>query len=344
MRKILMGVLLAATAAAPALADKGGKGGGKHGGGKPAAAAHHGGGGGGGGKHAWRGGGGGGGFDRGQVAFRGHGGGDRGPKAWRGGGGDRGAKAWRAPERHYAVQDRRDWRGGDRFDRPVRVVRYDGKHERKAWKQAAKQERRWAKDEAKFVRAVARERYAPVERWAPPVARYYERPIARYYQQPAYYAPVRYLPAAAPVWGYAASNDWWGADEDWGYDAQPLSYGYYDDPYAGWPTNYASAWPTNYDSPYADAGSGLFGGGDGLLGALLPIVLSSVLGGGGDLGLGGLGGIGGLGGLGGLTGLSSPSVLPLEQVGYADPYGYDNGGGLSSLLTPALFGGGGSLF
>lgn len=323
MRKIFIGVLLAATAVSPALADKGGRGGGKHGGGKPAAAAHHGGGGG--GKHAWRGGGG---SDRSQVAFRGHGGGDRGPKGRRSDGGDRGVKAYRAPERRYAVQDRRDWRGGDRFDRRVRVDRYDDKPARKAWKQAAKQERRWAKDEAKFARTVARERFVPVERWAPPVARYYERPVARYYQQPDYYAPVRYWPAATPVWGYAASNDWWD------YDDQPLSYGYYGDPYAGWPTSYASAWPTNYDSPYADTGLGLFGGGDGLLGALLPIVLSSLLGG-GDMGLGGLGG---------LSGLSSPNVLPLDQVGYTDPYAYDSGGGLSSLLMPALFSGSGGLF
>ncbi len=218
MRKIFIGVLLVATAVSPALADKGGRGDGKHGGGKHAAVQHHGGGGG--GKHAFR------------------------------GGGERGPKAFRAPERRFAVQHDREWRRAERVDRPGRVVRYDDKPARKAWKQAGKQERRWAKDEAKFARAVARERFVPVERWSPPVVRSYERPVVRYDQQPAYYAPVRYLPALAPAWGYSASQDWWRDEE------LPLSYGYYDDPYAGWPTNYASAWPTNYDAPDAGYGSG----------------------------------------------------------------------------------------
>ncbi len=300
MRKILIGMLLTATAVSPALADRGGKGGGKHGGGKHAAVQHHGGAVGG-GKHAFR------------------------------GGGERGPKAFRAPERRFAVQHDREWRRVERFDRPVHAVRYDDKPARKAWKQAAKQERRWAKDEAKFARAVARERFVPVERWSPPIVRSVERPVVRYYRQPAYYAPVRSLPALAPAWGYSASQDWWGYGDERRYDDLPVSYGYHDDTHAGWPMDYASAWPTNYGSPYAQTGAGLFGGaGDGLLGALLPIVLSSVLGG-GDLGLGGL------------SGLASPAVLPLDQVGYGDSYGYGTDGGLSSLLLPSALGSG-SLF
>jgi hypothetical protein len=203
-------------------------------------------------------------------------------------------------------------------------VRYDAKADRKAWKQVAKQEKRWAKDEAKFARTVERERFAPAERWVPPMTRRLDRSF--------YYAPVRYVPATVPAWGYA-SMDGRNYDNGSRYDALPLGYGSYDGSYSGWSQNGASTWPTNYGSPYAAAGTGLIGSqGNGLLGALLPIVLQSVLGG-GDLGLGSLGR---LGGLGGLTRLGSPDVLPLDQVGYAHPYSA-TGGDLSSTLLDSLF-------
>ena len=131
----------------------------------------------------------------------------------------------------------------------------------------------------------------------------------------------------------------------------------YEDPY-----RYRAAEP--YYEDYADMGTGgLFGGGlgDGLFGALLPVVLQMV---GGDLGLGGLGGLGGLTGSGygfpagaSLAGLGSSY---LGGGGYPDPdigFGYDDpayamadpayaaddayagGDGLESVIG-SIFGGG----
>ena len=90
--------------------------------------------------------------------------------------------------------------------------------------------------------------------------------------------------------------------------------------------------------PYPEeSGGGLFGGGmGGILGALLPIMLEQMVGGGGG-GLGGLGGL--LGESGGFAGdsldFANPGGASFTGLGpsYADPYavsnvgyGYDNGG------------------
>ena len=343
MRKAMIGLLLAATAAAPALADKGGKG-------------HDG--------------------SQGQAA---HGGG---PKAARGGGGhaaqphapkqmvqarapqhfaqprapkqafkaEHRGGGWKAargsdyrfaqvqhPQRARQSAHRGDWQRRAYVQRPTQFVRASDKHAANAWKQAAKQER-------KFQRAVARqEGFRPAQRWAAaPAIRYdvrpvYVRPVVRYVASPA----VRYAPAYAPV-AYAnygwADDDWpdyadygpryaaWGsAYDDWNDDDYaPLSYGYPDsDGY----------WPTSYDAAYAgypSYGQGLFGGGDGLLGALLPVLLQSIMG-------------SDLGGLGGLAGLGSDiNVLPLQQASYA-PY-LSGGNDLTSLLLPSLIGSGSGFF
>ena len=326
MRKIFIGLLLAATAASPALAGKGGHGGGhgNHGGGKHAGGNPHGGG-----------------NPR-------HGGN---PHGFHGGGGKHGgpAMAFVRPAAHgnrggHGHEAERRWAR----PAPVRVARFDDKHARKAWKREAKDERKVARQWQRQPRFLPAERVVRVERHAPPRAvryvptrevRYVERPVIRYvqprvirYVEPR---PVRYVTRSyAPV-----------------FYRQPVQYaipvdradGYYD--YASVPRYPVSSYrpATSYspvDPLYRSNSGGLFGSGsNGLLGALLPVVLQSVIG--GDLG--GLGGYGGLGGLTGLTGLGSPDVLPLQEASYAP---YANGFGntdLASMLLPSLLGSG-SLF
>lgn len=224
---------------------------------------------------------------------------------------DRGGKhAGRGGGRAFQAEARHFDRGPDRrggHERRERFVRHDDKQARKYWKQEAKYDR-------KERRAFARDDRGPrVERWAPAPIRYVQRPV---YRDVRYAAPAYYAEAPVRRWtGYETSN---------------------------WPTSY-----DRYESGYANSGSGLFGsGGGGLLGALLPVVLQSVVGGdlgnaglGGLSGLGSVGGLGNVGGLGSLGGYGDVSVLPLQQASYADPYA--NGtGGLGALL-PSLLGGGG---
>lgn len=367
MRRALIGVLLAATVAAPALADKGGGGHGRGNGGGGKAA------------HQGRQGNGGGHEFRGRQDFRPQGRASaerpqmRGPRAdfasrGNGNGNGKGKSEWKREARaerafvspraqhQPSARDwgkRKEWKQREaRFDRPVRVVRFDDKQARKAWKRQAKEER-------KFQRALARQdRFRPAERWvsAAPVVRYDRRPI---YDRPVvrYVAPrvVRYAPvyaSYAPAMGWAG-DDWWPED-DYGYSSYgygyrsiaPLAYGY--DPYGYGGDRYAydrddayGYYGTGYDlydSVYPSYGEGLFNGGDGLMATLLPVLLQSVLG--GDAGLGGLGGLGGLNGLGGLGGLggydNGINVLPLQEASYA-PYLTD-GNDLSSLLLPAVLG------
>jgi hypothetical protein len=288
MRKLFIGLLLAATAASPALAGKGGHGGGPkgnpHGGGHPHGNPHAV------GKHG----------GPAKVAAR---------PAFHGNG-------------HVQQAARVNARPA-----PVRIVRFDAKPPHKAWKREVKAERKFARQWREHVRPAPQ--IAAVERHAPQRAiRYAEAPRVRYvqprvvrYVQPAVVryapAPVRYVTRSyAPV-----------------YYQQPLQRYYA-------PANY---WPSSYgaEPSYGSGLGGLFGsGGDGLLGALLPVVLQSVVGG----NLGGLGDLGGLGGtsaLGSLTGLGTPDVLPLEQASYA-PYANSGTGDLASQLPSLL--GSGSLF
>jgi hypothetical protein len=264
MRKALIGLLLAATAASPAFAGKGGHG--------------HGGGGG-----EWK-----------------HGGReDRG--GWKHGGEHRGGGWKHAGDEHRGGGP--GWARPAMFAQPVRVVRYDDKWARKQWKREAKEERRWARAAERRERFRPAERIVYVERYAPP------RVAARYMEP----APVRYVERS-----YAPA-----------YYSQPTGY---------WPAEYA---PNDY-SPLGAGATGLFGGGgNGLLGALLPVVLQSVAG--GNFGLGGLGS--GLSGLGGLGGYQSPDIYPLQLASYA-PYSSSYGSGtsdLASMLLPSLLGNG-SLF
>ncbi len=348
MRKIFIGLLLAATAASPALAGKGGHGGGH---GNP-----HGGG----GKHA---------------GAQPHGGGNphQGGNPHRGGGNPHAAQARGGKHGGQAIAFARPASHADRGghgpkaerqrSRPaqVRVVRFDDKQARKQWKREAKVEREVARQWDRRERFRPAERIVRVERYAPPrtirraptqVVRYVERPVVRYvqprvvrYVEPR---PVRYVTRSyAPVYYRqpAWTPTYWGDDYD---DYAPVQR-YYQTRYYS-PTRYyapasyryapTSYWPDSYsptDPFYQTSDGGLFGGGDGLLGALLPVVLQSVLG--GNLGSG----LGGLTGYGGLTNLYSPDVLPLQQASYA-PYadGYGNSD-LASLLLPSLLGNG-SLF
>ena len=323
MRKIFIGLLLAATAASPALAGKGGHGGGHgnpHGGGKHAGAKPHG---------------------------NPHGGGGN-PHAAQTLGGKHGGQAiaFAGPANHAD-------RGGHgpRVERQrphpaqVRVARFDDKQAHKQWKREAREERKVARQWDRRERFRPAERIVRVERYAPPqVVHYVERPVVRYvqprmvrYVEPR---PVRYVTRSyAPV--YYQEPTYWGDDYD---DYAPVQRyyqtRYYSPARTYAPASYAYA-PTGYgpiDPRYQSAGGGLFGGGDGLLGALLPVVLQSMLGG-GSLGSG----LGGLTGYGGLTNLYSPDVLPLQQASYApyaDGYGSTD---LASLLLPSLLGSG-SLF
>lgn len=312
MRKTLTALLAASVAVTPALADKGGKGNGRGG--------HH--------KEA--------------KAERGGG------KQFRGRGGDE-----RRLSRDH-VQARVDYR-------PVRVVRADrdwndndrSQDRRKFLKERQKERRQFAREARKERREYVREarhdwrnddvRVERVVHYAP-APRYYDRqvyvpvryapPAVRYVQPRTYYAgydvrPLAYAPAAAIP--YAAAAPW----------SQSVGTGY---GYAPYRQDYDAYWPSSYSplgADYVAQGGGLFGGGQGgVLGALLPVVVQSLFGGGS---LGGLGMLGG--GLGGLTGLGGMGagldVLPLQQAGYADPYG---SGDLTSLLLPALLSQGGSLF
>ncbi|MBA2919898.1 hypothetical protein GON01_07515 [Sphingomonas sp. MAH-20] len=352
MRKLFIGLLLAATAASPALAGKGGHGGGHgnpHGGGKYAGAKPQG------NPH-------GGGGNPHRAGNQHRGGGN--PHAMQARGGRHGDQAMA-----FARPASRADSGGPGFkaerQRPrpaqVRIARFDDSQARKQWKRAAKDERKVVRQLDRRERFRPAERIARVEHHAPPrtiryaptpVVRYVERPavrhvqprVVRYVERP----PVRYVSRSyapvyqQPVW----TPTYWGDGYD---DYAPVRrydqaryYGptRYDAPasYAYAPTGY---WPSGYspvDPYYGSDYAGLFGrGGDGLLGALLPMVLQSMLG--GDLG----GSLGGLTGYGGLNGLYSPDVLPLQQASYA-PYADDFGDtGLTSLLMPSLLGSG-SLF
>jgi hypothetical protein len=254
-------------------------------------------------------------------------------------------KKWHKVEREWRGDRGRDWQ------RPARFVRIDRDDDDDDDDDRWERRREWRedrRDRRRYERAVwraERQRTIPREviRYVPAA-----REIERYYD-----APVRY---ARPVARYAEPAVRY---------IRPQSYADYD------------YLPTSY----APAGSGMFGNsGGGLLGGLLPVVLSGALGGGlGDLGglgsLGGLtslgGGLGNLGNLGGLGGLASPAVLPLDQLGYgySQDYGYEApldysyagllasgytpasysdftgaNGGLTSLLLPALLSSNGSLF
>ena len=302
MRKALIGLLLAAIATAPALADKGGKGHGSGHGGRPKATAQarHGGG------HALR---------EHRQDFRRHVPGER-------------PSAFRHPNRHET-----------RFDRPIRMARED-KQARKAWKREIREERGFrkavAQQQQRFRPAERWARAVPARYDAPPIYRRpavrYEQPVIRYRTRPAYYRPevryaqpviryapprtVLYTPAYVPsyraplAYGYRPLDD---DDYPASYDYDP-GYGYYGNSYG------------LSDSGYPGYGSGLFGGGEGLMAALTPVLLQSVMG--GDLGLGGLGG---------LTGYDSGiNVLPLQQAGYA-PY-LSGGSDLGALLLPSVLG------
>jgi hypothetical protein len=207
----------------------------------------------------------------------------------------RGHKKWQKTER--------EWRGGGRewnrarFDRPrfVRAERRDwdddddDDDDDDRWQGRRAYRQVW-RDDRRDWRDQQRylRRIAREQRRYQPIERVIRYSYAPRYAERYVRQPVRYYEAAS--YGYA-------------------------------PTSYAAA-------PYG-FGQGLFaGGGDGVLGALLPILLSSVIGGdlGGSLGsLGGLGsvgslaGVGGLGGIGGLGGLTNAAVY---QNGYNDPY-YD---------------------
>lgn len=333
MRKLFIGLLLAATAASPAIAGKGNHGGGhgnhgngqgNHGGGKQHGNPHQGG--------------------------KQHRGGGN-PHADRGGGGKHGGRAvaFARPANHG------NWGGhGPRAERrwerpmPIRVARFDDKQARKHWKREAKEERKFARQWERRERFRPAERIVRVERYRPTrVVRYVEPPIVRYVQPRAVRyverTPVRYVTHSyAPVYYQEPVQAWNSPYWDDGYDdyapvrryapvrAYRPARSYVPASYSYAPTGY---WPSSYSpiDPYY-RGGGAFGGNDGMLGALLPIVLQSMLG-------GGLGS----GGLGGLTGLYSPDVLPLQQASYA-PYAEGYGDtGLASLLLPSLLGNG-SLF
>jgi len=300
MRKLLIGLLLAATAASPALADKGGHG-------------HGDGGGGGGEKHAKGG---------------GHG-------SWKQGGGneqDHGGSWKHAPQAWGGREDGRGpdraWHREARYDAPVRALQADNKRFGKQWKREAKDERRY---ERAFDR---REHFRPVERYVQLAPQRYGTP-----------RPARYITSYGPVYYEVPAQQWSGyepvqAYTGYGYAPAYSNYGYA-------PATYGQAgyWPSsNHYSPIdaASQGQGLFGGGNGVVGALLPMLLQSVLGGGVN-GIGGLGGLGSLAGLGGLGGVNdySPDVYPIRQASYA-PYS-DNNGDFASLLLPSLLGSG-SLF
>lgn len=351
MRRILIGLLLAATAAAPALADKGGNG---HGG-RPK-------GGGGSGWHQQGGGGGlkGGGWNRG-----GGGGQQRAAQAQpradfgRGTGG-----GWQHQQRFAQQQQPRfEQRGnrhafaqGPRFDdrgkgkgkarwqndpRPRQAAVFRGFDDRRDWqrqarfhdKQARKAWKRDLKDERRFQRAFAR------QDWVPPGHRWDRQPRFARYQQAGWYQPrvnyaprfVRYAPVAAvPVYYYAqswSSYQGWN-DGGWNSGYAPLGYGYDGygyDPYA-YGDDYYDYAPARYaydDGDYSPLDGGLLGGGDSMLAALLPVLLQSVMG--GSTAFGGLTGYGG-----------DVNVLPLQQASYA-PY-LGDGNELSSLLLPSVLG------
>lgn len=289
MRKIFIGLLLAATAASPALADKGGHGRGH--GGHPHGNAH--------------------------GAGKAHGGKHAGP-----------AKKVARTDFHGNGHAKQAVRARSA---PIRVVRFEPRHAQKGWKREAKAERKvarqWQKDVRPARRIVRAEHSAParVIRYAQaPRIRYVERPAVRYVQPTV----VRYAPA--PV----------------RYVSRSYAPDYYQQPIQRYRSDRsADYWPGSYGviQPAYDSGVGaLFGsGGNGILGALLPVVLQSVVGG----HLGGFGTLGNLGAtsaLDSLTGLGTPDVLPLEQASYAP---YANGGttDLASLLLPSLLGNG-SLF
>jgi len=256
-------------------------------------------------------------------------------REWRGGGDDDDRRGGWKRER---------WSRGDDY-RPVRIVRVDRDWDdddddrRERWQDRRKRQREYyralQRERRDYIREARRDwrdeqSFVPVERVIRvPAQRHYERQV---------YAPVRY---AEPVVRYVQPRTRIAPGyADSGYDYAPVS--------------------------YAPASTGLFGGagGGGVLGALLPIVLQSALGGGDLSGLGGLTGLGGLadgglGGLGGLAGLASPSVIPLDSLGYGADQGFGGfagplasgyvpasygGGDLSSLLLPALLSQGGSLF
>jgi hypothetical protein len=300
MRKLFIGLLLAATAAAPAFADKGGNGGGKgrgaeqgQGGGK----AKHGGGEGRGGGGAWK-------QDRGQSF-------------------DGGGREFRPVQ---ARLERGRDRGFDRANRSENAFGFDrreAKQDRKAWKREAKAERRFARVREREIR------YRPQERVVQVVpAHEYER---RSYVRNADPLPVRYVSG-----GYSQSH-YLQPLQSWTPMYQPVSYAQAQSDY--WPSNYAESGGSygNSGGLFGSDSGGLLGGGSGgLLGSLLPIVLQSVMGG---------GGLGDLGGLGGLTGLGSGvDVLPIDQASYAPYAGLD--GDLTSQLLPSLLarGGSGGLF
>lgn len=233
---------------------------------------------------------------------------DKGGKG-RGGGPHKAAKAERGGGKQFRGRDDRGgqrarvagWQRQDHFRRApaVRVARWDDdrgfKQQRKAWKQIRKDERRFWKEarrdwrpDRRVVRVREAVRYAPVPR-------YYDERV---------YAPVRY---ARPAVSYARPA----------YYTQP-NYGY-SDPYLGYAQPYYASSGFGY-APYGYDQGGLFGGGGGgILGALLPVILSSVIGGDLSGGLGGLGGPGGVGTLGGLGGLTNVAAY---QNGYSEPY-YD---------------------
>lgn len=329
MRKLLIGLLLAATAASPALADKGGHG---HGGGNHGGGGH-------GGPHG---------------SGNPHWGGGGNPHS--GGGNDHGG-GWKhaAPAMSFAAPAFRGNRGGHgpqvargwARPAPFRAARFDDKQARKAWKHEAQDQRKFARAwerQERFrpaKRIVRVERYVPprIVRYAPPrVVRYVEPPVryvqprvVRYVAPPPvrYVAPIRY----APVYAQPNAGYW------------PRQYDY-DDYAPAYPATYyrpaayygaADYWPESYspiDPAYRAGSGGLFGSsGNGLLGALLPIVLQSVIG-------GNIGGLGTYGSLGGLTSLYSPDVLPLQDASYA-PYANELGNtDLASLLLPSLLGSG----
>jgi hypothetical protein len=324
MRKLLIGLLMAATAASPALAGKGGHGrghgnqGGAHEGARPHGNPHQGGNPhrGGGKPHADR-------ADLGRhgghaVAFA-----RPAIHANKGGHGSRTEHQWLRPM-------------------PVRVARFDDKQARKNWKREEKEDRKFARERERRDRFRRAERMVRVERYAPPrIARHAPTRVVRYVEP----RPAHYMTRSdAPVYYQEPVQIWHSPYWDDGYDDYvpvqryalvrayrpagspvPASYSYA-------PTGY---WRSSYnpiDPAYRGDYGAAFGGDDGVLGALLPILLQSMLG----EGLGS-------GGLGGLAGLYSPDVLPLQQASYA-PYadGYGETG-LAPLLLPSLLGNG-SLF
>jgi hypothetical protein len=219
------------------------------------------------------------------------------------GGGKRGhghGKKWHKVDRQ-GPGDRGGWNQGRDWDRrPVRIARADrdDDDDDDRWERRRGAHREWREVQRPVERVV---RHAPAPRY---VQRYAKRPV-RYLDRSTRYSPtVRY---AEPVTRYVQS--------DFRYGPADRGYGSFDDIGGYAPVSYA---------PAALSGGLFGGGGNGVLGALLPILLSGALGG------------SGLGDLGGL-GLTSPTVLPLDQLGYGAPLDAGFSGPLATGYAPASY-------